>query len=146
MSKILEKAHDVFQEAYLWIWDRTGVYLATVLIVTYLSSMFAETHGFGPVKIFMMAVTLAWHGVMWWLQSQNQYDAMNSAARGVRDSRFFRMGIWVIVLIIMMDAVRRNAWDVSSNVLFLLWAVGLGTQIREREPPERWFAAPETAR
>lgn len=135
-SKADLKAIEGFQAFYLWLLDRTGVYLATVNMVLYLVSFGFWITKDGKVSLIGLAL-LAIVGLMnmirYWWQEKEQYDTLNAGAMSFEASRFRQWGNGYFIAITIWDMVFFHALDLCFDLCMLAIQYSMTVKIRERD-------------
>lgn len=126
------------QESYLWVWDRTGVYVGSLMFAAYCGD-----HVFyGPLKLFnffFLGVAGVWCAHRYLVQSKD-LRWLNDLQRCWRDFALRRFLMIFSAVVLASDIIQANAWHFASNLMFLIFNYLGCVQIREREPKE-FFAS-----
>lgn len=130
---------DRVQDAYLWFYDRTGVYVATVELGLFLVSVLINHDSMVAVVVMFLIMALCLLPMYRW-QDMNQIERFNAASRQFRDSRFRKF-----LLVLLVVASFPIDMCTLSNTVCLLWSFVNCVQIRKREPPERHVMAMQGA-
>lgn len=122
------------QEVYLWLWDRTGVYVATL--------MFAAVVGdhvfWHPLEIFdfiVLAFFGVWAGVRYVAQAKD-LRWLNATQRAWADFWLRRPVMVVIAVLLAGDVLKLDAWRAASDVCSFAWNYLACVQVRDREPQD----------
>lgn len=122
------------QEIYLWLWDRTGVYVATLLF----AAIVGEQICWGPIKIWgfaFLAIFGATSAYAYMVQAKD-LRLLNSMQRRWRENGL-RLAFTVMVLYFTAsDAVKLNAWGSAGSAFLLIWSYLSCVQVRDREPKD----------
>ncbi len=136
-----EEIHKSTQAVYLWLFDRTGVYVATVSMTMTVTAYSLLTLARGEFD-FITMVGIALIGIQcmlhYKLQHAKHYEAFNARARAWYESRlrFYLLCFWLAV--ILGDVLQGSPLNFFSSVLMTFMFNYVWTcQIRKREPPER---------
>lgn len=134
MKKFDAKLIDIVQNAYLWVWDRTGIYVSTLLFILYVGD-----HFFWAALKWFDFIFLAWAGLwcsyLYVVQSKD-LRRLNDDLRQWRD---FAVRPYLMILsfsIVMVDVLSLNAWHLASDICWLGWGYLACIQVRDREPKE----------
>lgn len=123
---------ELVQEAYLWLWDRTGVYVATLIFTAYAIDQLASTH----MRLFnflTLGIMGACCGVRYVAQGKNLRH-FNDMQRQWR--HFFARGpvMVAIALFILQEVALLDGWQALGDVAFMSWCYLACVQVRDREP------------
>ncbi len=144
-----EKMIKLVQDAYLWVFDRTGIYIATVsMIMTVLaySLITLERDKVDFITLFGLAIIGLHCMFKYKLQHAGSYEAYNANARLWQQSRlrFYLLCFWIGI--ILSDVFRGSILGFASSVLItVLFHYVWVCQIRKREPPEKLALVPQGA-
>jgi hypothetical protein len=133
---------EITQEAYLWLWDWTGVYVATLMFAAYVGERFCWGR-LGWFDFVLIAFTGTWLGLRYLAQSKD-LRSLNAAQRAWRDFTIRPFFSAFVLGALAGDAFQLSAWHVASDAMFLTWNYLGCVQVREREPKE--FFARKLAR
>jgi hypothetical protein len=125
---------DLVQEAYLWLWDRTGAYVATFLFASYVADHFC----WGPLgwlDFFFLAFFGWWAGIRYVAQSKD-LRRLNDVQRAWRDFSPRLYFTLVMLPFVVGHAAQLEAWKLASDGFMFLWIYLACVQVREREPKE----------
>lgn len=124
------------QDAYLWLLDRTGIYLGTVCMIDYIASAgcLAMRDGYMSwiwiVFLGIFGITCAFR---YWWQEKGMNDAINAGAMAFEASHFRTFGNIFFLTQIVLDVALFTRWDFIFDVILLL-AQYLGcVKIRDRD-------------
>lgn len=139
LHTIDQKIIETTQEAYLWAYDRLGVYLATVSFAVIAASVMCSTMSFGT-RIFDF-LFLGYAGLTsaarHYQQGAGRITEINVGQLECRNSRVIRplyMALFVSVTIVA--SIKLDGWMVASALLSLLWMYLFCVLIRDREPKD----------
>lgn len=125
---------EITQEVYLWLWDRTGVYVATLMFAAYVGDHVC----WGPLHVgnfIFLALAGAWASRVYFVQSKD-LRRLNDLQRGWRD---FVMRPYLTMFgfaMIVEQVLYLDVWRFASNVLMMVWTYLNCVQVREREPKD----------
>ena len=132
------------QAAYLWLLDRTGVYLGTLMMANALAgnlhmySSTAERWGFSSrVALFLLCTGLMGmvSARVWLLQKNGAYLAHNLMALRIQTFRIIRGGFFAFMLPVMLEEIYRlEVFSFLDSLLAVSLQYLLCVQLREREP------------
>jgi hypothetical protein len=134
MKKLAEvdaKLIDLIQAAYLWLYDRTGVYIATIATALILAG--AALIRLDWISLGMTGFLILLFSPLYLLQAFNQQSSINATARVERHSKV-RYGFLLAMLILIPDyRPGYMAWGLLTTI-----ASGYMRciQIRDREPKD----------
>lgn len=134
-SKIIEAV----QAAYLWLYDRTGVFLATLTFATIVADVFCGglTTGLRLFDFLFLGYVGLTSAVRYHMQSTGQIAALNLGQLELRNSTIVRpIFIALMLSIIVIATYKSDAWKVASALLALLWQYLFCILIRDREPKD----------
>lgn len=131
------------EDVYLWIWDRTGVYIGSLIFCAYVGDHVC----WGPLKsinFFCIACSGAVCGQRYAAQLKD-LRLLNDLQRMWRDLAWRRWFSILVFNMLVLDMITTNVWHFSSDFLMLLWSYLGCVQVREREPKE-FVSHPKLAR
>lgn len=140
MNKLAEidaKLIDLTQDAYLWLFDRTGVYVATLSMILCMGANSSNLTAPGTL------VSIALFGGSqigpYVLQHKKLFTSFNATARYWRSSAFRIAGCVFIAGLAGGHLFNgKLSMALSDVVCLFVMAFCFSVQIREREPKE-WF-------
>lgn len=127
------KLIDLAQDGYLWMFDRTGIYLGTCQALLLLAAQpflpKQDAFSIGFAAIIMLSLAWRYH-----LQQRAMYAVANAIARSFRDTPWR----WpFIVFMLTVAALPPYDWHAVAAILELLNLTYLScVQIRERQPKD----------
>lgn len=130
------------QEAYLWLWDWTAVYVATLMFLAYVGDHVCW-RALTWLDSAFIAFAGIWIGYRYVAQSKD-LRRLNAAQRAWRDFPPRPFFVFIFVGLLAGDILQLNAWHFASDVFMLIWNYLGCVQVREREPKE--FFAHKLAR
>lgn len=113
---------DGSQNSYLWLLDRTGVYLATILMVAHIGSFACLTLRDGKLSwLWMGFVLILGLGDMirYWWQEKEQYDAINAGAMEFEAWKWRHFGNGWFIAMLLLDLIRLTPWDAGFDICLL---------------------------
>lgn len=127
------------QRAYLWLLDRTGVYVATVGMLIYALGVSVFMFGQGKVSV-VLTVILGLYGVIlgfrYWQQDTQKNGEFNEISRNWSEAVVRR--ILMTMTLVIGAASFQNLFTMFSYICdFVFFGYVLTIQIRERTPPEK---------
>jgi hypothetical protein len=132
------------QECYLFLWDRTGIYAATVEIGIFSVYFALELQRSGMNFILFVGTLFALlvAGNSFYHQSQGNYKMFNIVSRLWRQSMFRILATFFWVGCLITDFLfQRPFYFVATDGALLLWVYIMCIQIRKRTPPEKLVEA-----
>lgn len=130
------------QRAYLWLLDRTGIYVASIMSACVVLSMGVSVIEHDLILAgFMGVFGLASSPWRWYLQHTNEttYNAISL----LHQQSSWRGGFVVMVLVfILMELLLRDLAGVVTQVVYLFVNYMQCIQIRKREP-KKFFESVE---
>jgi hypothetical protein len=145
-----KKLLETTQAAYLWVFDRTGVYVATVGFAIQVSIPFIHTYAKGELdylSLFVMvflSLGLSWRYAM---QHAEKYEIFNAMSRQMSDTNWrpLMLGVWLALVI--ANLLTMTLWYALTAFMQLFYFCYVCSwQIRKREPPEKLVFAPQASR
>lgn len=131
---------DRTQTAYLWLWDRTGIYVATPMFAACAADHFCYPAQAGWLRIFGIIVLGwfgLWCGVRYLAQATNDLRRLNAMQRGWAAWSLRPYFILLIVpVFLFQDIVQLNALHTLGDLFFAAWNYLGCVQVRDREPKE----------
>jgi hypothetical protein len=129
------------QLAYDWLFDRTGVYNATLRMGFLLGMISPDLIRGRDVGISMFFIGF-WgiiNGIVYWWQDTKRYTEYNNAALNWEINVTRRIGVPIVLLwVVTMDIfVRRLYWDIPSDFCMIIYSYIATCTIRDRNPPEK---------
>jgi hypothetical protein len=124
------------QRAYLWLYDWTGIYVATLDLM--LTAVFVVVNvSYNNMGIVVSLILLVLRGIfMWakyWQQDTGNLDRFNAEARQWQNSNVRWLSNGSFFGFVVFDALSRNVIVIGDLAFFVLSYL-LTVQIREREP------------
>jgi hypothetical protein len=148
--KIDQKLLETTQAAYLWVFDRTGVYVATIGFTIQVSIPFIQSHAKGSLDymaLLLMVFLSVGLGFRYSLQHAGKYEVFNAMARQLDEHRWrpLMLGMWLGL--ILANLITMSGWYAFTAFLQLFYFCYVCCwQIRKREPPEKLVFAPQASR
>lgn len=135
------------QAAYLWLYDRTGIYVGTIGMTTIVAAdaLTVLHHGkLGPIVFVNLTIIGFLCGFRYHIQNSEKYEVFNAIARHWHEARW-RPVLGFIWIALMFDDLIHQRWLlVAACILnFCFFGYVLCWQIRKREPPEKLVFAPQ---
>lgn len=137
MKKLLaadEYLIEIVQSTYLWLWDRTGVYVASILFV--LIVVDHVCYGpLGPFDFTILAIVGAWATYLYVAQAKDlrQLNLMQRAWAG----NWFRLLSVILTIAALATALfDLNYWRLASNAAWLAFTYFACVQVRDRDPKD----------
>lgn len=133
-----EMAIDLAQDAYLWLFDRTGIYAATMMFSGIVAEHLcwpAMGHLGRALDLVMLAVLGLWCAGRYVAQQYDRrlYNALVEAWRAPM-LRVIYLGILIGSLVV--DLASPNPLGLLGDVLFVAWNSLACIYIRDREPKD----------
>lgn len=133
IAEIDNRVIRMVQEVYLWLLDRTGVYVGTLIFA------FGAIDNFCLGLTFFRFVMLALIGV-WsagrYLAQATDLRRLNRFARNFADT-WFRVPITVVLAgSLTFEVCQLNWWRVTAHASFFCWLYLACIQVRDREPKD----------
>lgn len=139
-----------FETSYLWLFDWTGIYAATVMMAMVIfsvgSDMIASKQISGVwVAIFCVGINFPWIFARYIAQDKKLYTAYNWGATEMRSS-FLRIGFIYVFspLMLMQEIVKHEMQSAFVSIMWMCVCFMMAVRIRDREPKE-WFKARKLA-
>ena len=133
------------QEAYLWAFDRTGIFVASIgmLCLGIMGSFDIAGGDFSKFDVVIYALWIMIYYRRYGLQSDRRYKEFNDEAMRFRSSRTRLFIVCLVVVSIPVLAIlhRATLTGLGSMLVALFQFCYLNcVNIRDREPPEKRFA------
>lgn len=122
------------QAAYLWLWDRTGVYVASVLFALIVGHHVC----YGPLKpldFALLAIAGTWAGYLYVAQAKDLRQ-LNSIQRGWRDSPLRLCSVALSAFMLADAAFTIDAWHCAGSILWLAFNYFACVLVRDRKPKD----------
>lgn len=144
-----EKLQKATQDAYLWVFDRTGIYVATIGVAIQVAIPFIKAIGdrkLDYVSLFVMGWLCLGLFQSYYMQHGNKFEVFNASARAWQDHTVRIVANWFWVVMCILSALTRD-WHLSATAFLQFFYFGyvLTWQIRKREPPEKLVFAPQAS-
>lgn len=125
---------ELTQEAYLWLWDRTGVFVATLFFAAYVGD-----HALWGSLTWFDFLLLAIFGALSahrYLAQSTDLRWLNAHQRAWRDLGPRPYFTIIVIVFLAKDLLQLNAWHFASDCMSLLWSYLGCVQVRDREPKD----------
>lgn len=136
-AKLDESAKQAAQNSYLWLLDRTGVYVATVQMAMYLLSgaLITLKNGYMPWWIIIfLGLPGVFMGMKYLLQDKGKNDAINAGAMMYEASGFRQFANFYFTTMILLDFIlRAGLYDVGFNLILLMIGYVETIKVRDRD-------------
>lgn len=132
---------ETVQEAYLWLWDRTVVFVATLIFTCVVFENIC--YGLGRVAFIQLALMGVFSGYRYAAQ-QKDLRLPNSLALGWRTPWLRCFFYMVFALNVAISISEISIRSFCSDLFFLLWNCLACVQVRDREPKD-FFASRKLA-
>lgn len=124
------------QETYLWIYDWTGVYAATVGTIAIITGSIGI--GIRPMQLFFMCINILILIPYYLDQDKANYTKYNIRAMQLQES-WLRIGFSNFFIVLMIiELIELDFWMAVNSFTLMLYVNMTAVCIREREPKE-WF-------
>lgn len=137
------------QDAYLWLFDRTGIYVSTIGMATQVSVAFLQSWNDGKINymaVFVAAFLSINLFARYHLQHSGSYETYNAVARHWYEFKLRHVACVSWLAFAMITALLRDWGYCFASLLQLVYFGYMMTwQIRKREPPEKMVFAPHGA-
>lgn len=135
------------QDAYLWLYDNTGIYVGTVgMICAVIGDAALVLHRGNVTTFTIISVALAGFicFLRYWLQNSEKYEIFNAVSRAWAESLARMVLNYSWLFFALMDLLNHR-WLPAMSAILNLFFFGyvLCWQIRKREPPEKLVFAPQ---
>lgn len=124
------------QDAYLWLLDRTGVYVGTLMFATYVyvaaGAIFAREESFW-LWMVLLAMTGWVAGIRYLWQDRAQHERYNMMAMFMEQWRWRHTFNIFIGMVLIFEIITLNPLAASQEIAFLVYGYLLLIKIRERE-------------
>lgn len=149
MRQIDERILEWTQATYLWILDKTGLYLGTCVIVAYLAGKFTlwsidEIPDAFDIVIVVIVLLISQR--TWYLQHAKMYATLNVVAGNWQNNSlrkiFAGLSILCILPLVILEHDRAAGIAASAiDVIVVTWTFCylVACRVRDREPPEKKF-------
>jgi hypothetical protein len=129
------------QDAYLWLWDRTGVYVGTVVFLAY-SVGVATLRGaiMSSILFVISAITLA---LPRYFAQGKSLGLLNAMQRAWAASRL-RMVATVFLCLLTLVSLDHLSEAIGLVSIISSWVFAC-VQVRDRKPPENLHLAAQAA-
>lgn len=148
--KIDEKLLETTQNAYLWIFDRTGIYVATVGFAIQIAIPFIQSYAKGSldyVSLALMVFLAVGLSLRYAMQHAEKYEIFNAVARHARYMTWRPLVLWMWIALVTVNLLTMAWWYALTAAMQLFFFCYVCTwQIRKREPPEKLAFAPQASR
>lgn len=148
--KIDEKFLETTQSAYLWVFDRTGVYVATIGFAIQVTIPFLQSYSKGSLDyagLFVMVFLAVGLGWRYHAQHANQFEIFNALSREMQVTRWRPFMLWMWIALVMANLLTMTwAYAFTSALQLFYFCYVCAWQIRKREPPEKLVFAPQASR
>lgn len=143
----------MMQEIYLWIFDRTGVYIGSLMVVhaALITALALPMHEGNFWKIFcagFLLICLMIAGTVWHLQMISSNSLFNAVALSYRDNMLRPCLLVFFCVVGVADAISGKFYDAAWDALLCLNNYYQCIMIRDREPkgwlPSSMKASTET--
>lgn len=134
LSELDARVIDRVQNIYLWLWDRTGVFLATPIFIL----IVAEYLCLWPLKprhFAFIAIMGAWSTWLYVAQGKS-LAALNSISRSWRDFPLRQAFVAMSLALCVADAAKLDAAHVVSGMFHLIFLYAACAQVRDRDPKD----------
>jgi hypothetical protein len=134
IAEIDSRVISMVQDVYLWLWDRTGVYVGTLIFAFAVLDKvcLARLDFFDFVLVGMMGIWTAGR----YLAQANDLRLLNKLARDFSEIWLRIPAIVLIAGVFIYDVLQMNAWRVASHIFFFCWVYLACIQVRDREPKD----------
>lgn len=131
------------QSCYLWLFDRFGIYIGSLMFVMYVSHIAMSNIPIGAaVRIcFIVLSSYLWSGPVYLLQAKHDLITLNSRQRLWTTFRFRKIVTILSFSVVLLDAAELHVRDVISDILLIIFMYLGCVQARDREPPEKLVLA-----
>lgn len=136
------------EDAYLWIYDRSGVYLGTVGMIAMVISAMVDLVSYTD-QGFLKGLTIFNVALIGFnmfqinsRQSKEEYLLHNLIADFFRSSKVRCGFFFVFYTFVVLHTIRLDGLKVVSDLAFIVVMVSVTIRLREREPKD-WFKAKE---
>lgn len=127
---------DRIQDAYLWLWDRTGIYLGTCAILLIALGPAIAPHN--PVQIALLAVQTVPLIALRTLQQRGCLTVLNTQAEWFRSWSLRRMLLLFCLILLIGSLDLRSMCAYALNLIAAFYA--LAVQVRDRQPKDLFAA------
>jgi len=141
VRKVDRKVIELFTEAYLWVLDWTGVYVATVGMFFVAMDVGLTVVDRGRVwwtdAFYFVVMSLTWFAPSWRRQHARMLSTINAGVLTWRESPV-RTVLVISGLVLLLDSAlrMRSVALTASNVMMLSWFYVTCVTVRDREPRE----------
>lgn len=145
-----EAALRAVQDAYLWLLDRTGVYVATVTSISYLTGKMTwiatRNRPLDWVDVIFISLILLFIQTGWSKQHSGKLDEYNAQARvwretWMRDSFFLLCPFSTMMTLVTWNGLASACSILDDASVLLVFGYLFTVQLRKREPPEKLVPA-----
>lgn len=149
-QKLLAKS----QDAYLWLFDRTGIYVATIGVTIQVSVPFLNAISTGKLDYFQLAVMAflcVGQFLRYQLQHNEKFEAFNAMSRILVThwARKLSNVFWLtnFTAFVIVTWFNHTAWHIMVVSLLQFFFFGYVScwQIRKREPPAKLVFASQAS-
>lgn len=126
------------QDAYLWLLDRTGVYVGTLMFATYVyvaaGAIFARHESLWLWLWMVLLAMTGWvAGIRYLWQDKAQHERYNSLAMFMEQWRWRHICNVLIGMVLIFEIIILDPLGASSQIAFLVYGYLLLIKIRERD-------------
>ncbi len=134
------------ERAYLWVFDVTGVYVGTLMVVlggALVGLYVARGNPFGWGDGFFLLLTMVVAGLMYSQQASGTVEEYNASVEFQRTFAYYPRWFmnYTIVVFTLVAIVKMDAAMMLQEALWLVYTYTVTTKIRERRPQEQWEEA-----
>lgn len=137
MNKLAEidaKMIDLTQDAYLWLYDRCGIYIATVSVVLLLAGEAISYRG--PIGLVLTGFICLSISPRYLLQMMGLKDAINAMARSDRTAKWRYIYIVLMLILILAPGKSWGSFALGAACDLAALAYVNVVQLRDREPKD----------
>lgn len=125
---------EVVQESYLWIWDRTGIYIGTLIFAACVGdrAFWGSVDWLGFIWLGFMGMQAAWR----YLAQSKDLRELNDMQRMYCELTLRFVCALLFFFFLAVSVIEGNFRHIISNVFALMWIYLFCVQVRERDPKE----------
>ena len=141
LGKFDRRIIEMMQEAYLWLWDRSGVYVGTLIFMIQISHVLISKK---PPSLISIGAMSIWAIQYYYVQgsSLRQFNEVTRTWTSFSFRKFMALS-WAVFIV--SDIAILDVREFLSDILLIVTMYIACVQVRDREPPEKLeFARQQT--
>lgn len=137
LKSIDNKIIEAVQGAYLWLFDRTGIYVGTLMFALMTADMICWRYPqtFRPIDAVFLVILSTVAAGRYWMQGKGA-EHLNALALHARELTIRKIFMALWPALIVMHVHDMQPWKVVSDLLCIVWQYLMVVLIRDREPKD----------